>query len=236
MSFRFWRRVRLAPGITLNLSKSAASFSFGPRGAKYTMGTAGTRATAGIPGTGLFYTVQNPGKARGRRGRGRGGHGSEAPDAPPVASGDRLDLGFFQRLMAPAEEEALVDGWRAMTQGKEDAARLKFEEAAGLADGAYMAGFLHLKQNALEAAERHLGHAYANRKTLGRYFDKYGVAPRLSMAITDTVTVHVEVDERAILLALVEIYQQQARWQDAVATLHDLRRYAPELAPAPGAG
>ncbi|QCQ22117.1 DUF4236 domain-containing protein [Desulfoglaeba alkanexedens ALDC] len=30
MSFRFWRRIRIAPGVTLNLSKSAGSLSFGP--------------------------------------------------------------------------------------------------------------------------------------------------------------------------------------------------------------
>ena len=30
LAFRFWRRVRLAPGVTLNLSKSNASLSFGP--------------------------------------------------------------------------------------------------------------------------------------------------------------------------------------------------------------
>jgi hypothetical protein len=41
MSFRFWRRVRLAPGVTLNLSKSTASLSFGPRGAKYTVSPRG---------------------------------------------------------------------------------------------------------------------------------------------------------------------------------------------------
>ena len=61
MSFRFWRRVRLAPGVTLNLSKSTASLSFGPPGAKYTISPRGNRATAGIPGTGLFYTVKAPG-------------------------------------------------------------------------------------------------------------------------------------------------------------------------------
>ncbi|MCC5957236.1 MAG: DUF4236 domain-containing protein, partial [Natronohydrobacter sp.] len=59
MSFRFWRRVRLAPGVTLNLSKSTASLSFGPRGAKYTISPRGNRATAGLPGTGLFYTVHD---------------------------------------------------------------------------------------------------------------------------------------------------------------------------------
>ncbi|MFW6257868.1 MAG: DUF4236 domain-containing protein, partial [Halochromatium sp.] len=36
MAFRFWRRVQLFPGVTLNLSKTSASLSLGPRGAKYT--------------------------------------------------------------------------------------------------------------------------------------------------------------------------------------------------------
>ncbi|MDI7252965.1 MAG: DUF4236 domain-containing protein, partial [Actinomycetota bacterium] len=57
MAFRFWRRIRIAPGVTLNLSKSGGSLSFGPRGAKFTIGTRGKRATVGIPGTGLFYTT-----------------------------------------------------------------------------------------------------------------------------------------------------------------------------------
>ncbi|MBW1922508.1 MAG: DUF4236 domain-containing protein [Deltaproteobacteria bacterium] len=38
MAFRFWRRIRIAPGVTLNLSKSGGSLSFGPRGAKFTIG------------------------------------------------------------------------------------------------------------------------------------------------------------------------------------------------------
>ena len=35
------------PGVTLNLSKSTASLSLGPRGAKYTISPRGNRATAG---------------------------------------------------------------------------------------------------------------------------------------------------------------------------------------------
>ena len=42
MSFRFWRRVKIVPGVTLNLSKSGGSLSFGPRGAKFTVGSRGT--------------------------------------------------------------------------------------------------------------------------------------------------------------------------------------------------
>ena len=56
MGFRFFKRIKILPGLTLNLSKNGFSFSAGPRGAKYTAGTSGERATVGIPGTGLFYT------------------------------------------------------------------------------------------------------------------------------------------------------------------------------------
>ena len=54
MPFRFWRRMRLAPGVTLNPSKSTASLSFEPRGAKYTISPLGSQATAGLLGTGLL--------------------------------------------------------------------------------------------------------------------------------------------------------------------------------------
>ena len=53
MPFRFFQRIRIAPGLTLNLSKGGVSVSAGPRGAKFTVGTSGTRATVGLPGTGL---------------------------------------------------------------------------------------------------------------------------------------------------------------------------------------
>jgi hypothetical protein len=51
-----FRRVRLAPGISLNLSGSGPSLSFGVRGAHLTVGRTGVRQTVGIPGTGIFYT------------------------------------------------------------------------------------------------------------------------------------------------------------------------------------
>jgi Protein of unknown function (DUF4236) len=57
MGFRFYRRVRIAPGFTLNLSKRGASISAGVRGAHVTIGTHGTRETVGLPGTGISYTA-----------------------------------------------------------------------------------------------------------------------------------------------------------------------------------
>jgi uncharacterized protein DUF4236 len=62
MRLRFFRRFRLAPGLTLNLSKRGVSVSVGARGAHLTIGTRGMREAVGIPGTGLYLTAVQPRK------------------------------------------------------------------------------------------------------------------------------------------------------------------------------
>lgn len=54
MPFCFRKRVKIAPGIYVNLSKSGVSTSIGPRGAKVSFGQNGTYINTGIPGTGLY--------------------------------------------------------------------------------------------------------------------------------------------------------------------------------------
>ena len=56
MGWRFYRRFKVAPGVTVNVSKSGPSVSFGTRGARFTIGRKGARETVGIPGTGVSYT------------------------------------------------------------------------------------------------------------------------------------------------------------------------------------
>lgn len=55
---RLFRRVRIAPGLSLNLAKHGPSLSLGVRGAHLTVGRSGIRRTVGIPGTGIFATSQ----------------------------------------------------------------------------------------------------------------------------------------------------------------------------------
>ena len=45
MGVRFQRRVRILPGVTINISKSGLSASFGVRGARITSGRGKTRVT-----------------------------------------------------------------------------------------------------------------------------------------------------------------------------------------------
>lgn len=59
MGLRFFRRVRLAPGLTLNLSRSGPSVSLGMRGGHVTVGKRGVTRTVGLPGSGLFYTSRS---------------------------------------------------------------------------------------------------------------------------------------------------------------------------------
>lgn len=55
MAFRFHRRIRIAPGVRLNISKSGVSASAGIRGASITAGKRGLWSNVGAPGTGLSY-------------------------------------------------------------------------------------------------------------------------------------------------------------------------------------
>ena len=80
MAFRFYRRVRLFPGVSVNLSRSGASLSVGVRGAHLTVGKRGVTRTVGIPGTGIFYTS--------RTGTQTGVHSATPPaDVAPAGAG-----------------------------------------------------------------------------------------------------------------------------------------------------
>jgi hypothetical protein len=58
-SFRFYRRVHLLPGVSLNLSKSGPSLTMGMRGAHVSVGSRGVTRTVGLPGTGIYYTSRS---------------------------------------------------------------------------------------------------------------------------------------------------------------------------------
>jgi tetratricopeptide (TPR) repeat protein len=240
MGFRFFRRIKLAPGVTLNLSKSGGSLSFGRRGARYTVGPRGTRQTVGIPGTGLFYTTSSSGGAPGskkKRSRNNRAPGSapsttELPlwpedDSLPGLPEDRLTMGFFKRLVTPKEEQAFVDACRELVCGREQSALRQLGKATG-ADAAFLAGVLCLKKERYQDAVRHFSSALRAPAALGRLFAKYGVAPTVSLSITDEVTARVAPNTRGVLLALVEAYQAQNRWDRAIDCLQRLRRLEPD--------
>lgn len=227
MSFRFFRRKKLFPGVSLNLSKSGASLSFGPRGAKVTVGPKGVRKTLGIPGTGAYWTKHigfGPAKRPSRS-------QPKAPALPPPPlpapqprPQDRLSLGFFERLLIPKSEGHFVDGMKRLIQADNAAALSHFEKATELADAAFMAGLLAVKHERFEAAERFLMRARSRHAKLGSSFKKYGVQATVSLPITDEVGAIIAADQRGVLLALAEVHQHRGHPKQAIAHLRKLYR------------
>jgi hypothetical protein len=82
MGFRFRKRIRILPGISLNLSKSGVSASIGKPGATLNIGAKGTRATVGLPGTGISYSQ----KLDGENPSDSGTHGESANDGAYLGS------------------------------------------------------------------------------------------------------------------------------------------------------
>lgn len=83
MALRFRKRLRIAPGVTLNLSRSGISTTLGPRGASVNVGKRGTYLNAGLPGTGirLRERLDKPDDQRTSR---------QSPEAQGVVPGRRL--------------------------------------------------------------------------------------------------------------------------------------------------
>lgn len=64
MGLRFRRRIKIAPGVHVNIGKKGTSISLGRPGATLNVGgKKGPRVTVGIPGTGLSYTTNLSGKS-----------------------------------------------------------------------------------------------------------------------------------------------------------------------------
>lgn len=56
MGLRFRKRIKLFPGVWLNLSKSGVSTSIGGKGLTVNLKGGKTKTTVSIPGTGLSYS------------------------------------------------------------------------------------------------------------------------------------------------------------------------------------
>ncbi len=239
MGFRFWRRVSLLPGVRLNLSKRGASVSVGRRGLWFTAGPRGSRLTLGIPGTGLFYTTTFGARSRNRRSAAGGGGAahSRRPDGAQTTAERaglrtparrRLHLNFFQRLVVPAAEQALVDGLRELATGDERQALERLREAAELPDGAFLAGMLCLKHGHVAEGVGHLQAAAARAGELGRRLENYGLQLTLTLPITEEVTAIIAPGERGCLLALAEALQSLGRPREALEAVRRLYALSPD--------
>ncbi|MGE0823766.1 MAG: DUF4236 domain-containing protein [Candidatus Binatia bacterium] len=239
MGFRFFKRVSLAKGMTLNLSKSGGSVSVGPRGARLTLGPSGARVSLGIPGTGLYYTTNfslgRLGKLFSNTAAGETAEATHAPTtsaegspsaAPPERGSDKETKAALAQLEVPDDQKSLADGCKALAEGNEEAAFVHLQHATHLADGAFLAGLLAFKQGQFSDAVQYLTAAAHQEKELGQYLANYGVGATMSLPVTEDVIAHIEPSLRGVLLTLAEAYQAQEKYADAIECLDRLRQLA----------
>ncbi|MEA1053766.1 hypothetical protein U5801_28740, partial [Lamprobacter modestohalophilus] len=153
---------------------------------------------------------------------------STAPDTPTIPVQDRLSLGFFQRLVTPADEQAFVAGLRALHSGDETEALAQLESAPEQADAAWTTGLLRLKREELEPAHVHLHNALQRRDALGQLYAKYAVNATTSFSVTPEVTAHIGPHERGTRLALAELHQLRDEHALAGEHLHQILAETPD--------
>ncbi len=67
MAWNYRKRIKIAPGVTINVSKGGVSTTVGKKGASVTFGKKGTYLNTGIPGTGMYNRQKISGPSSNRR-------------------------------------------------------------------------------------------------------------------------------------------------------------------------
>jgi len=233
MGLRFFRRQQIAPGITLNLSKSGASLSLGPKGAKVTVGPRGTQATIGLPGTGLSYTTHLSAPASSSSSSSKALKSASQKSLPSKSSAaaksapKKLSLGFFERLMTHPDERILIDGLKHLVDGHLAVAAGIFRQSEH-PDAAWLSAVLALQQQDVALAIPFLEKSMAAGPTLGSALNSYGIEASFLLPITPELMVRILPSESGALLTLAEAYQWSGRGSDALITIERLIHRFPD--------
>jgi hypothetical protein len=230
MSYRFFRRLRIAPGLTVNLSKSGPSLSVGARGGHVTLGgSRGRRTTIGLAGDrALLDDGPPPGilkKSRlGRRGADRLSSASQR-DIEGRAEADAV-------LLPSAGDSGRRAGLRRRLPG---AGRWRPRRGAGPPPRGHpprrwrVHGRLsRTPGRGVRGSNGDLEAAVAVSDELGRTVDRFGIAATLVLHITDEIAASLEPSLEGALLAPVEAFQRVGRAADALTALRRLQALAPD--------
>jgi hypothetical protein len=111
MGFRFQKRIKIFPGVRLNISKSGLGVSVGPRGAKLSVGPTGTFVHTSAVGTGLYYRQKiSPNKSKSTGGG--GGRKKSLGDVDEAVLNTHLETQSREELCEYVRELTVALGYR----------------------------------------------------------------------------------------------------------------------------
>ena len=142
----------------------------------------------------------------------------------------RAALESVRDWFAPRGPKAVVAACRQLTRGNDEAAVRYLAHGTETADGAFVAGFLALKQGRYRAAEAWLTTALEASALLGKCFEKENFTFSVGLPINDDLEAEISPSERSALIGLALAYRRMGRRLQAVQTLERLKdddRYDP---------
>lgn len=221
MGLRFHKRIKLLPGISLNLGKKSASISVGGRGAKLTVGTKGKHLTFGIPGSGLYYTTKLDKKQKKQAQRIY--YPKSLIENTSSISTSNYNLSSFQNT-----NNNLLSGILAYNKKDYNLAIQYLQQDSTLEASLILAMIYYLKKDfskaksLLEFIANH-----PNKEKLGESFRELKIIPTISFFITNEIFVKSELDLVVALLILTEIYQIEGNLELALKTLNQAYNLSP---------
>ena len=242
MGFRFFKRIKILPGVTLNVSKGGPSVSVGPRGAKATIGAKGISSSLGIPGTGASYQKKlvswgSGGKTASSRGTSKTTSKTSRPASAPAAPApqsnaqsdyEKLNFGFFAKLTLSKEEKALAKGIQACLINDFTSAEPQLKQALPLPDAAFTLGTVYLNTQRYEEAEKLFALAEQTPNRIGEFYQKYALGMTFHLAITPFYEADFPPCILVSYLSHVEMLQALKRCSDACKLLLDVQKRFPD--------
>lgn len=211
MGFRFQRRIKILPGLTMNLGKTGSSFSFGTRGARVTVGKNGIRKTVGIPGTGMSYTTYDK----------YDGNGSgQSPQAPQ----NNVNVGFFTKLLLSKEEKEFIEGIKLLLNGQKSEATTTLSKLPTVADACFTAGMLLADEAKYQEALAQLQNAEQHPADLGVLYAKYNIQIGLTFPVTEYLSIDVMPSLSSLRLVKAAFFRQLKQTANACNLLIELYR------------
>lgn len=122
MAWRYRKRIKIIPGVHLNLSRSGISTSVGVRGASVTLGKNGTYLNTGIPGTGIYQRQKLFGESKVRPNTNNFVHSTISDNETAIISSDIQEI--TSQDMQGIKESILMAG-NQREELKTDLAKVK---------------------------------------------------------------------------------------------------------------
>ncbi len=206
MGFRFYKRIKIFPGVSLNLSNKSASISIGTKGLKYTIGPKRQHFTIGIPGTGLYYTekLNNKPKKESSKKIKTTSSRKSIPQEDVIIDFQRNTNSFF------------LQGVHAYNQNNLGTA-LEYFQRDGSYDAKFFIGLILIRQKKIHEAILVLEDIYKNAFTqLGNYVEQLQINPIIHFSISKEIIVSTTLNKITLLLLLTELYQAMNNTEKAL--------------------